>query len=686
MKKITFVCTIILLSLFCNGCNKPEDSIVNTNLVKAKEDDAEGVKPSGEDGVFMFGQDNIRTLCLGDDGIVYALDDTYHKIYEYDSSGAKVHDYVISEENIITSFCYDNGKLYYINLNCLNEYDLEKQESKVLYTFTGDDFAFQGMSVVDDCIFLMRLNQYQEEQMEVRYDEEDEYVYQGEELLCYIISKQEIEQINIPNIKFMNKKNEHELLIYAYDDEGGFYFTTYDINKKAIQRKYYTDMQLGTINDIAYDETLDKLLCANYEGIFSTSFEDLGSQTFMYHGTGTMRGYNSLQYQKGYTYYVVSENEEKSVIRLENEIFIKETPVLKGYTTSSFLNPRVNGYQVDIEEVYDDEMATILLAGDSDYDFAIISSSSQLAENIRRVGAYHPLNSLPEVNTLLNDCFDYIKDAATDENGSIWMVPVELSCPVLIYNQKLLSQYNIDFTSLTIYEKLIETIVDLPKDGIPMYRFPYYLMTADITNKYVANYAIIDNESNFHSDLFRTYLEIMNQYDTRVNNDEIIFSTFDLNGNVHEKMDSKEYYSNILFDMCRSYVTNDYGFDYDQYEEFRAIEMPSLKEGDKLHSAAECYFIIMNPNSKKIKWTESYIEKVCESIHNDSTTYLLKDNCFTDCLLKEDIHNIIANAKIVFEYPYEILSDEMRAYRLEGQSYEETVSEIERKMDMYLNE
>lgn len=39
-----------------------------------------------------------------------------------------------------------------------------------------------------------------------------------------------------------------------------------------------------------------------------------------------------------------------------------------------------------------------------------------------------------------------------------------------------------------------------------------------------------------------------------------------------------------------------------------------------------------------------------------------------------------------FEYPYEIMSNEVACYIREEQSYEDTVNEMERKMNMYLNE
>ena len=87
-------------------------------------------------------------------------------------------------------------------------------------------------------------------------------------------------------------------------------------------------------------------------------------------------------------------------------------------------------------------------------------------------------------------------------------------------------------------------------------------------------------------------------------------------------------------------------------------------------------------NDKGIK----YAEEVCNGVCADATSFMLTANDFSDTPLWKQVHEIVADGVIYFEYPYEIISDEMYRYRFENQSYEDTVSEMERKMNMYLNE
>jgi hypothetical protein len=61
-------------------------------------------------------------------------------------------------------------------------------------------------------------------------------------------------------------------------------------------------------------------------------------------------------------------------------------------------------------------------------------------------------------------------------------------------------------------------------------------------------------------------------------------------------------------------------------------------------------------------------------------------NDFSDKPIWQEIQAILADAEIYFKYPYEIILNEMNDYIREGESYEDTISEMERKMNMYLND
>lgn len=241
----------------------------------------------------------------------------------------------------------------------------------------------------------------------------------------------------------------------------------------------------------------------------------------------------------------------------------------------------------------------------------------------------------------------------------------------------------VEMAQMETYVKLIDWVVGLPKDDDTcLYSVPYYLMTNDILYQYLGNYAIRDKKSDFHTDIFHTYMDIMRQYDARVNAEEVIFDT----KRYADSINQDEYYSKILFSMERSRVFRQGDFyHYDEYDNFHAAPMPMLEE-EKFKNQAEAWMVVVNPNSKKLKWVLSYLEEVCKGLRADENSFMLRTNDFSDRPLWQEVYGILADAEVYFAYPDEIIADELYHYRMEGQSYEDTVREMERKMDIYLNE
>ena len=80
------------------------------------------------------------------------------------------------------------------------------------------------------------------------------------------------------------------------------------------------------------------------------------------------------------------------------------------------------------------------------------------------------------------------------------------------------------------------------------------------------------------------------------------------------------------------------------------------------------------------------MEETVKGISENKDSLMLRTNDFSDRPLWQEVHAILSDAEVYFEYPQDILLDELYRYRMEGQSFEDTVKEMKRKMDMYLNE
>ncbi len=671
---LLFVTILLWCGLLLCACNKKVDKEVN-------EIDQEEV-------VYDYDLSDVSAFCVDQEGILYTRSVDNNRMQVVDKEGKVIKEYTDMFEAFFG--VYDKS-LYYLSFFTLNELDLITGESRLLCEIDSKGTNYQqynGLVAFKNYVFFIQKGIHDEKQAAVRYDENDTYVYEGEILHCYDIEKEELTAIAIPNIKLIAKKNDTELLIYAYDDIGGYYFSTYDLNKGEMTDKIYTEMKVDYILCMAYDDELDRIVCSGSDGLFAFDMKEPEAQAFFYEKSRTNFSGNGLYYLDGYTYCIYYWDNACKISKVYNKALIKDNPVLKCYSVTNFYLPKELGYKIDYCKVGWSELATALMAGDSNYDFAILSSGYEEAKSIRNLGAYEPLNAVDGVDGLLEQCFDYIKEAATI-NGDIWMLPIGVECPVLVYNSEVFRSFGIDIKTINTYEKFFDVILTFSKDSSLDYGAGITYMTSDIVNKYLAYYAIEDNKAHFKTELFEKYANIMYKNIEYSNSGSIYtryvsdhYDPIKANGiGMEEYKDF--YYTKVAFDMMRSMS---WLYNYYPYEYLKAIAMPGLEEDKELKSIAECYFIILNPSSKNLDLMKEYLTEVCEVLKGDTNSFMRKDLDFSDIPLRQQVQEIYAQGEVYFQEPYEIVGDELSAYYYEGKSLDEAVAEMERKMNMYLRE
>lgn len=670
LKKHRFAAAVLTLCILLSSCGKESGG--------GGMEEADLFDPSN--AILHYETGAINFLCTGENGTLYTYSRKGKKLTEYNAKGEYANEYPLEAKDVYAISFY-GGTLYYISGKQLCAMELATGASEVLHTFDGDMFMFGRMAALDDSVFIIRKEQYKEEWAELDYAEEYGYTYGGEELLCFSISTGEMEKPDIPNIKQISRKNDRELLVYAYDDEGGFYFTVYHTDGR-MEEKRYTGIKFGTVNDIAYDEELDQIVCTDFEGVFLTRLDDFSGKAYAYENAPV--GYQTFSCADGFTYDIFDVNGKDILIRLQNRLLVRDVPALKGYALSRFFAPKRHGYPIALEEIREDEMALVLMAGDADYDFLVLDSSFQIAQNIRRLGAYYPLNSLAGLDALFGDSHAYVKEGATAENGDIWMLPLDVECPFLFYNEKMIEKFGITVSQLSNYTQLLECTLRLPDDGSVLYSIPYLLMMWDVENQYLGNYAIKDGHADFRQEIFKTYLDTRLKFDGRVERDSSLFNN---HGEYDYVMSMEGYFENMLFSMERSTVADRGSWlRYDRYDFIHVLPAPGIQEGEKFKNQALVRMLVVNPNSEHKEEVFAYLGEVCGGIRENEYSLMLATNDYTGKPLWQEMQAIVADAVIYFKYPYEIISDEVRNYANGTKSYEDTVSEMERKMDMYLNE
>lgn len=371
----------------------------------------------------------------------------------------------------------------------------------------------------------------------------------------------------------------------------------------------------------------------------------------------------------------------------EETIQVPEDTLL-GYTYSEVYTPyQLSSCDVKVEMVQPEDselMVTKLLAGDSDYDFMMLSTDSSLAADILRTGAYYSLNEIPEVAGLLDRYHGYIKEVATAENGDIWMIPCGVNVPFVLCREDLCEQYGLDFTDMT-YLKFLEQVDALPKNGAHTFFTPYGLMTGDITSKFEQVYGY-ENMTEQETELLRSYMEKIRGYDVPFNEGKWWL----LSSEERPNQMSDESMKNIVFELERSdNMTLSSSLNFFRIDGFRATKLPDLERGVDCPSGVRVDFIVINPKSDKLELTLQYVSQLCEKLKKDTTNairWMSRGEDFSDNVLREDIYRLISEGEVYSLYPYDVVGAELMAYREGKQEFDAMLEEIQRNIKMFQEE
>lgn len=678
-KTVKYGALLVMCSLLLCACGK--QSKENTSVVDPVTSKAE---------IHTTVVDDIGLMTCAEGGVLYGTDKEKNKIFRLSVENTKSGE-VLAEGDNIQTICYENGKIYYPAFDKLYELDVETKEVKELATFDGDWFDYEKIVALENSVFILRRGVYDEAQSVVRFDESDEYQYDGECLEEYDIQTGTIQRVIINNIQCIAEKSNDELLIYAYDEIGGFYFTTYQVSDRRFSQKVYRDKTIRNVRDIAYDTSREIVVFTDMSGLMAMYGDQMTKAVSVYDKSGYYLG---LQCKDGIT-YALKAGGSTEIIRLVNAELNLEVQRLKGYATHAYTDLAVNpdlGFQVDVEQINATELRTKILAGDSDYDFLLLDSGWDLGYHIFRTGAYAPMNGINGVGTYIDSCHDFAKDAATGEDGTIWMLPYKVGAAILGYNEELFVQMGLTPDDIDTVEEVYALAEKVVTEETAYVDLLMPLITSDIRDKYYANYGVKDGFANYNTDLYQKILKIREQYEVPGWDGSIDYRTL-LHALQNTGLKPTEYkvwqdnvYKNTL--LCMERIENiscDTTCELLEYAFFHAAPMPDIEEGIDLEEEADVYYFVINPRSENLPWVKLYVEKLCKELQNNKESFLLKDNTFSAPLLNE-LMDILADAQVTFLYPSSITSEAVDKYLFSGQSFEDTAEEIERVMNMYLNE
>ena len=662
-----FLAAAILVSC---GCSKQEKAAAGTNVNVLVYDNCENVQLITAEG------DTLYTLSQGEN---------YEAIFSvFDANGNKTSDTLIPDPLAfeIEAICSKEGKIYaaihQTRKISLCWFDISSGSlSTVCELDKLDDIEKIGVN--DGKLYWLGHNRNEAEYVEPVINKEGTTIYytdSGKKMGCVDLESGEniFSEIEFP-VSF--SVSGEKVTVYAFDRAGGYYFADYANPSE----KQYTN-KLGTLNNFEYYGKSGEFAfvgSVNFSGVLPVSKADDNSGVIkVASGVYSIRASELCASESGFVWLKTSDSvtsAEEQIKRYDlNDVVVTGDPI-RIISCQYFEDmPFSAGSEIQLNRLSDEGFALTVLSLDKSYDAALISSEQVFSHEIKEKGTFYPLNDIDGVSEYLNSCFPYIKEAVTDSEGNIRMLPIRLDIPLIVYNEKNCAENGI------ILSEDLETFVQSVKQVSSIseyYNCSNYWMYNTQLDGYLSSGKTFDTEE------FRKLAVLLKEQCTG----DIFRSNWELNSALitMQYTDGDRYYSSIyekmLFSLLRYHF---YELQLINDKNLRAAPLPVPESGKNI---ALCTFLCINPYSDRLSETLAYIENAVRAMSEERNSCMLSDkNTYENTALAQDLYSIYENGEIYFQIPTEIYAEDFDRYCNDEITLEAFIAEADRKLLTYLNE
>lgn len=656
----SFFLVISMLFAVC-ACEDNENKDDTENETVSKNDESTTLET-------RYNLSDVSAFTVEEDS-VWVIKNESSLVEKYDDNGDLVDEIEVGDgEYFILDNCEEKMYIYstdekpYIIEVDTQEETVEKHE--VQGAFSSPFY----MTAMKDDIYAIC---WDPDENETDVDEKDEasyekdgYISMGEYAVKINTTTYETTVLNLENVIGQCRYSDTQLLYYAHDDEG-YYFMIYDCEADTYSEKYYNNA-FGYQFCLAADLENNYIFAADNENsrLIVGELEDSEKRKDILDNVSILGG-NDLYFSNGYCFML--DNLTGDIVRLDCSE-VESKMVLTVYADNAEEAPYSCGYDMNIETPDETQFETSILACDKTYDMAYVTSGATYARGINKQGAYYPLQNVANVNEYLDACYPYVKDAATSETGDVWMIPVGVQIPFIVYSETNCDAAGIDDDFYTSYEGIISAADTAYKNenNRELYSVNAYQLQAYMIEQYCGAY-VSNDDVQFDTDEFKTICDTMkdNSPDTKVSLHTFV---------------SNAYSNDIIFEMTHYNEYKDYSQSF--VETSNVVNMPYITDsnGDTVEkNFGSCLFLCVNPNSQNLDETLEYISAYCGYMLENDDNLLLKEN-------ENKISDIYENGEISFGIPEDVFWDSYLDYIRGNMKYKDMVKDVENKVKTYLNE
>ena len=693
MKQIftIFLCSVLLVF---GACQSQKGEVV-------EETSTEPFEVSAEEFLYE-GTKDIDAIAVDEEGYLYTVTciteleedaiidaSTYSSFIQqfkvYDLEGTCVNEVELTfgtgNMNLLSA---KDGTLYCIAMKSelatwgptLYTIDTKTWELTEVYQFENYSNII-NFSMIGDYVYVIGYLKEVPEKEYTLHPDIDTYEYRGECISRIKLGKEKIQEEIIPTdfpIDIVTTKKD-TLLIYHYNEENGFGFLEFNPKEATLTEVGWRKNQNSIVN---LTQCKDGFLFLKGGSIYYGTVNNVESRL----SKNEVAFMGNFAYQRGFLFYMRPEGVERMGV---NDLIKNNTTIQMLVYDKYTREPYDNGYRVEKTIIEPENYALKVLAQDSDFDMYLLESREFVSYNLKEKGAFYALNEVPGVQEYLDACFPYIKEVATNENGDIWMIPVESAIFSLLYHKEYSRMQEVDVSTMDLFEflDLVEQIgVEEPEKG----SVSTYMIIENLFLQYLNTY------DSFDTEIFRKYAEkvrrIQERAGTLANRRNVISIktvTYGPNDIVYtqEELEKIPYflyeqglYVNVFMDSAERLGTSDI---------IGATNYPLLsKESGNIGTVT---FLAVNPQAENLEVTLDYISDLCKYMVSQKDTFLLKDETlYTDTPIIKEYYEVYKGGEIAFAMDSNVYWKDFWNYIYGEMELEELVEGIERKRKIYVGE
>ncbi|MDE7209880.1 MAG: hypothetical protein K2O03_00365, partial [Lachnospiraceae bacterium] len=426
-----------------------------------------------QDLVVEYPLENMSCFTATEDGTVYQVsleqvmeDETEYKLHRFNAKGEPEEYISLKDYNMVEALAVsEDGKyVYFTALNMeygidlyLFAYSVEDGTIAKLCDFTYFD-QIKQLVVVGDAVYILGKSP----NWQTQEPPNSGYTFSGERLVSYSVVSKEQTQLGFEFPISMAAGGDGTLVVSGYRKEDGYCLMKYNPAKDSMQvQSRFGDYKFDRFavcnggRDVIYDYT------SNPRGLVLSDINNLSVEAELYPDAFT--GFFGVLYTGGRIY---CRQYSKGLISFPLDAVQRDNKKLSFLTREggSLAAPYGCGYHMEKVELSDEKFTMKVLARDRDYDLCMVDSFDGNGSNLQENGVFYPLNDVPGIEEYFARCFPYVREAAVKEDGTIWMLPVEINVPGILSREELLNENGISLRSDMTCEEYGEMLFKTTKE------------------------------------------------------------------------------------------------------------------------------------------------------------------------------------------------------------------------------